>query len=307
IEAREVDSIVDWISEKRRRRTRCCITTPASNAVRIAGTAWKRGISLEGTFFVLSGEPYTPAKQAILERVGATGASRYAYGGSINIGFGCAQRLEPDDLHVNEHLLALILHPHAPADAPVRPLLCTTVDPLAPRLLLNVQNGDYANMTRRACGCALGRSGLTLHLDNIRSYEKFTAEGMNYSGEALFELVEETLPGQFGGGPGDYQLVEEEDADGQTVLSLVVRPELGPLDHERLLQVLQAALSRRSRGNRFMAGVWKDAGIIRIRRAAPYASPRGKILPLHIRRSSAQARTDQRTLTTETTQFTKVE
>jgi hypothetical protein len=32
---------------------------------------------------------------------------------------------------------------------------------------------------------------------------------MNYSGIDLFELLEDTIPSRFGGGTGDYQLVEE--------------------------------------------------------------------------------------------------
>ena len=34
---------------------------------------------------------------------------------------------------------------------------------------------------------------------------------MNYSGGDLVDLRETQIPLEFGGGPGDYQLVEEED------------------------------------------------------------------------------------------------
>ena len=53
---------------------------------------------------------------------------------------------------------------------------------------------------------------------------------------------------------------------------------------ERLLERLRTALSDGSRANRFMAGVWQHAGALRIRREIPHASPRGKILPLHMPR-----------------------
>ncbi len=86
-----------------------------------------------------------------------------------------------------------------------------------------------------------------------------------------------------GGGPGDYQLVEEEDPSGQTRLTLLVHPELGELDEQRLLTALQDGLAQGSRDNRFMAKVWQVAGTLRVRREAPHASLRGKILPLHIR------------------------
>jgi hypothetical protein len=107
---------------------------------------------------------------------------------------------------------------------------------------------------------------------------------MNYFGTDLFELLEDTLPSEFGGGPGDYQLVEEEDSGGQTRLTLVVHPNVKNLNEEKLLCRLQEGLAQGSRNNRFMAGVWKDAGTFRLRREAPYASPRGKILPLRINR-----------------------
>jgi hypothetical protein len=130
----------------------------------------------------------------------------------------------------------------------------------------------------------LEKAGLPLHLYNIRSFEKFTSEGMNYFYGDLYELFERNFPCEFGGGPGDYQLMEEEDGNGQTRLTLVVDPSVGSVDENMVLQRLRAALSNGSRGNRFMTKVWESAGTFRITRQKPHASPRGKILPLHISR-----------------------
>ncbi|MGH8546608.1 MAG: hypothetical protein ACREX3_23935, partial [Gammaproteobacteria bacterium] len=135
---------------------------------------------------------------------------------------------------------------------------------------------------RRDCGCALERVGFTQHLHTIRSFEKFTSEGMNYFSTDLFELLENTIPSEFGGGPGDYQLVEEEDNHGQTRLTLLVHPDIGELNEEKLLTRLQQGLAQGSRNNRFMSGIWQGAGTFRVRREVPHASARGKILPLHI-------------------------
>ncbi|MGH2405912.1 MAG: hypothetical protein ACRDGN_15850 [bacterium] len=276
--------IVEWIQKMTRGGRRCCITTAASNAARIARVAAQMGVSLEGTKFIATGEPLTEAKRDVIERVGASAMSRYAYGGGVNVGFGCADPLEADDVHVNEHLMALVPHPQpiSPVGPPIHPLLCTTLHPAAPRLLINVQSGDYGTFMRRACGCALGRAGLTLHIHHVRSFEKFTSEGMNYYHWDLFRLLEGTLPAEFGGGPGDYQLVEEEDESGQTRLTLRVSRAVGPLDDSRLLSRLHDELAKASYGHRFMETVWKLAGTIRISREEPYASPRGKTLPLHI-------------------------
>lgn len=280
----EVEKIIHWVTAQRAQRRTCCITTAASNAARIARAACRLGISLEGTKFIVTGEPFTDAKQRVVESTGAKGITRYAYGGSINIGFGCANPLRTDEIHVNQHLLALIPSPHRPANAgsDVFPLLCTTLNPLFPRPLLNVESGDYGYMSHRDCGCALGNAGLSLHLHHIRSFEKFTSEGMNFFYGDLYELFESVFPSEFGGGPGDYQMREEEDKTGQTRLTLVVHPEVKALDERRILARLKAELSMRSRGDRFMTDVWTNAGTFKLERAVPYASPRGKILPLHM-------------------------
>jgi hypothetical protein len=285
LEDEEIENIVRWAAAARQiRQSGCCITTAASNAARIARAACRFGVSLEGTKFIVTGEPFTEAKREVLERAGATGIPRYAYGGSVNIGFGCADPLHTDEIHVNQHLLALISSPRRDTNAgsSVHPLLCTTLHPLFPRLLLNVESGDYGYLTRRDCGCALGKTGLSLHLHHIRSFEKFTSEGMNFFYGDLYELFESVFPREFGGGPGDYQLVEEEDGNGQTRLTLVVHPQIGEVEEQRILAQLRTELAKRSRGDRFMTDVWAQAGTFRFKRAVPYASPRGKVLPLHI-------------------------
>jgi hypothetical protein len=58
---------------------------------------------------------------------------------------------------------------------------------------------------------------------------------MNYFYGDLFEFIETTLPAEFGGDPGDYQLVEEEDCNAQTRLTLLVHPEVGQFDEKKSL------------------------------------------------------------------------
>jgi len=284
LDPQDLGRIVRWVEQQRDAGKNCQITTIVSSAVRIARAALDMGVSLDGTKFVVSGEPYTAAKRAVIEQVRASAITHYAYGGGMNVGFGCANPVSSDDIHVNQHMLAIIAHPSALSEgSSIHPLLCSTLHPAAPRLLLNVENGDYATLKTRQCGCALGEVGLTMHLDNIRSFEKFTSEGMNYFYGDLFALLESVLPSEFGGGPGDYQLVEEEDSSSQTHLTLLVHPDVPQLHEERLLARLQKGLEEETHGNRFMAKVWQEAGTLRIRREVPYSSPRGKILPLHIR------------------------
>jgi hypothetical protein len=289
IDIEDVHRIVHWVSEKRHAGIPCCITTAASNAARLARVAEELGTSLAGVKFNVSGEPLTDAKCEAIKQAGAAVTLRYSFGAGTTVGYGCGRPVYTDEIHVNTHMLALAPHPRslAVADTLVHPVLFTTLYSSAPSLLLNVENGDYAMFLRRDCGCALEKAGLTLHLHHIRSYEKFTSEGMNYFYGDLFEFFEKTLPSEFGGGPGDYQLVEEEDGTGQTRLTLVVRPDVGALDDAKILLRLQQRLAEGSSANRFQAGVWEKAGTLRLVRQAPHASPRGKILPLHIRQDPA--------------------
>ena len=196
LQHQEVDKILHWVAAQKVEKRFCCITTAASNAARIARAACRLGISLEGTKFIVTGEPFTDSKREVIESADATAIPRYAYGGSINIGFGCAGPLHTDEIHVNQHLLALITHSRSISDGSdyVCPLLCTTLDPLFPRLLLNVESGDYGYLTQRDCGCALEKAGLSLHLHHIRSFEKFTSEGMNFFYGDLYELLEKAFP-----------------------------------------------------------------------------------------------------------------
>ena len=274
----DVENIVSWISERKREGKSCCIRATSSNVARIARVALNKGISLENAVFVAGGEPVTEGKRRLIERASARMISRYTFTEAGVAGFGCANPTFTDDVHVNEYMLGVVHHPDLPIEdgSPVRPLLFTSLYPSSSHLLLNVANGDHAFMNRNACGCALEKVGLTLHLHGIGSYEKLNAEGMNYLGTGLFELFEITLPDEFGGTPGDYQLVEEENENSQTHLTIRVSPEVGLLDEERLICRVHESL-----GKGLYTKFWKDAKTFRVRREFPYAGRRGKVWPLH--------------------------
>ena len=283
---REFAPVLDWIGRERRRGKTCCVDITASNAVRLAQAAWQRGMSLEGTTVILHGEPYTEAKREIIHGAGARSTTRYSFSVGMNVGLGCPHALHDDEIHVNQYMLAVISHP-TPLSGdgpPVHPLLFTTLYPQAALLHLNVENGDYATLEHRQCGCALERAGLGLHLHRVRSYEKFTAEGWTYPLWGIYELMEKTLPSEFGGMPGDYQLLEEEDAGGLTRLTLRVDPRVGELDEAKLRARLEEMFVQDQLGNRSVAEAWKGAHTFKVERVAPLASPRGKILPLQILR-----------------------
>ncbi|MDH3445975.1 MAG: hypothetical protein OEN50_18765, partial [Deltaproteobacteria bacterium] len=284
----DVRPILQWIRENTRKGNNCCITTVASNAVRIARVALEAGLSLQGTSFHVSGEPLTQSKRQFIKDAGARAAPHYGPGGGNGSALGCGNPRYIDEMHIPQSLFTLVEHPKPLnfGGPPIHPLMLTTLHPSAPRLLLNVENGDYATMITRDCGCPLQKVGFIQHLHTVRSFEKFTSEGMNYFSMDMFELLENMIPGEFGGGPGQYQLVEEEDNQGQTRLTLLVDPNVENLDEKKLLSRLQHGLAEGSRNNRFMSQIWQDAGTFRIRREVPHASVRGKILPLHIKHSA---------------------
>jgi hypothetical protein len=288
LDIEEIPRIVSWALEKKREGKACCITTAASNAVRIARAALEIGVALDGTKFIAGGEPLTEAKREIIARAGAAAIPSYGFEDlGLMVGYGCGRPAYTDEMHVSRHMLAMIEHarPVAQDSVDIRPLLFTAINPLTVRFFLNVENGDYATLATRDCGCALEKVGFKLHLHRIRSYEKLTSEGMNYFYRDLFELFEKTLPSEFGGGPGDYQLVEEEDHTGLTRLTLVVHPEVGGVDEDRLLARLKELLAEGPQGNRFTIELWQKAGTFRVQRRIPYSSRRGKVVPVHILRA----------------------
>jgi hypothetical protein len=123
--------------------------------------------------------------------------------------------------------------------------------------------------------------GFRQHVHTIRSYEKLTTEGMHFMGTELVRLLEDTLPARFGGGPTDYQLVEDEE-QGMTRLSLVVSPRLGPIEETQLVASVLETLGSDAPGLRMMAATWQQAGTLRVVRREPFTTSSAKIQTLHI-------------------------
>jgi len=290
ISAEHIDRIVRWIEKSRKEGRATCIRSVASNAVRIARAANEIGASLEGCTFISSGEPTTPAKRRAIESAGGAVAVVWGYVPIGTIAFGCAKPAYDDEMHLSRHSMALIEHPESIDDTSgeaLHPLLFTTLYPSAAQLEINVSNGDQAILSERNCGCPMHEAGLTQHVHNVGSFEKLTSEGMAFSIDEIYELLETELPNRFGGDIGDYQLVEEEANDAKNYLTLLVNPGIGPIDDVALLKFLTAALASGSRNKRFMARVWQEAGTLRVRRQAPIASSRGKVLPLRMTAKSS--------------------
>jgi hypothetical protein len=101
----------------------------------------------------------------------------------------------------------------------------------------------------------------------------------------VVKLLEEELPRHFGGTATDYQLVETEDFNGEPELHLLIHPDVGVLDNDRIEQFFFNTLSRGFGVQRVMGIAWRDANILKIERRAPLTTASGKILHLHVLKS----------------------
>jgi hypothetical protein len=258
------------------------VNTNASSGTRVCLAAAERGLDIAGTLFRLGGEPLTEARARTVAAAGCRAVAIYGMGEVGRIGLPCGNPEAVDDVHVLVDKLAVILGSRSRAGAPPVPVnVYTTLAASAPKLMLNAESDDHGALGARACGCALGRLGLGLHLHTIRSHEKLTSEGMNFLGHDLIRLVEEVLPARFGGGPTDYQLVEEEDARGLPAVRLVASPRLGPLPERAVLDAALAHLDAASGGGGAYGARWREAGALRLAREEPRATAASKVLALH--------------------------
>jgi phenylacetate-coenzyme A ligase PaaK-like adenylate-forming protein len=268
---------------------------PTSNGVRVAQAAIEKGLDISGTIFRTGGEPLTPAKYAAIRKAGADAVNGWSLSEAGQLAGNCPDRQYPDESHVFTEKLAMIQRPVKlrGGSESVDALHLTTLLPATPKLMLNVELGDYGVLSRRRCGCALEEAGLTLHVHTIRSYEKITANGMHFLGTQLTAIVEEDLPRAFGGAPTDYQFVEEEDGTASRV-TVVVSPRVGNVDEQLVITTVLTALGGHTRGEHMMAGNWRQSGVLRVARREPYSTPNSKTPAVRVIRSEQPVSGDMR-------------
>jgi hypothetical protein len=198
------------------------------------------------------------------------------------IGGACGNPHALDDVHIFRDRLAVLQRDRSVdgSGLTVGALHYTTLTASSPKLMINVESDDYGVLEERDCGCVLGELGLGLHLHGIRSYEKLTSEGNHFLGTDLLALVDEILPGRFGGEPTDYQLVEEE-VSGLPKVTVVIRPGVGAVPEDEVVSAVVDFLRAEPR-NRLMAEVWEQGDTLRVVRREPSLTRAAKILPLHI-------------------------
>ena len=94
---------------------------------------------------------------------------------------------------------------------------------------------------------------------------------------SVIQVLEEVLPGRFGGGPTDYQLVEEEDAGGAARLRLLVHPRLGPLEPQQISSAFLEAVGQGDGVERITSLAWAEGEFLQVDRHPPETAASDKI------------------------------
>jgi hypothetical protein len=273
--------IARWMEQVLRAGETPHLFASPSAAVCLCRAARDVGIDVAGSRLTITGEPVTQARLEAIRLAGVDAMPDYGSadsGGSV--GYGCLSPEAPDDIHVFSDLNALIqvdAHPF-----PKGALLMSSIRPTVPFVFLNVSMGDRATIAHRRCGCPMESLGWVTHIHTIRSYEKLTAGGMTFEDTDVVRILEEVLPRRFGGGPTDYQLVEEMADDSQPRLRLLVHPAVAVDDPAAVSDLFLDALGAGSGTRRVMALQWRQAGFLSVERKAPFATPSGKTLHLWV-------------------------
>jgi hypothetical protein len=279
----EAVKVARWMAEAKQQSGGCCLSCYVSLAVKVCQAAIENGLDISGTRFFSGGEPLTEAKRRQIEAAGASVTPRYAMSEVGRIGHGCSRASAADDVHLLSDSVALIQHRRKVeyTETYVDAFLFTPLLPSAPKILLNMESDDYGIVETRRCDCLLGQLGFNTHLHNIRSFAKLTGSGMTMVGTDLVRILEEVLPAKYGGGATDYQLLEEEDSQGQTHLSLIISPTVGTVNEDEVIATVLDELRRVPHPGKLTAGVWAQAKLLRVKRMQPI-SQMGKVMTLHL-------------------------
>jgi hypothetical protein len=287
----EAAIIARWAAETVKTHGKCVIRASASRSLRVCLAAREENLDLTGVIFTAGGEPLTEAKARQIALNGARAIPNYYFTEVGLVGMSCARPLGNNDQHFCKDVLALIQYPRLVSGSgiTVESFHFTTLLATMPKLLLNMEIDDYGIVEQRSCGCPLEGYGFTEHIRDIRSFSKLTGEGVTLVGSEMIRILEKVLPARFGGSPLDYQLMEEEDEQGFTRLSLIINPRIDLVDENAVIETVLDALGHSSVAADQARVIWKQAKTLRIKRMEPVWTARGKLMPLHLARRSSHS------------------
>jgi len=276
--------VARWVADILKTHNKCLIITHVSKALRLCIAAQEEGLDLTGLVLWGGGEPPTFAKVQEMQKTGAHWIPSYYWTEVGLVGQGCAKPADINDLHFFKDRLALIQSSRKVpgSEITVNAFYFTTLLLTAPKLMLNVESDDYGVIEHRSCGCTLESYGFTDHLRHIQSYQKLTGEGVTLVGSEMVYILENVLPARFGGSPIDYQLLEEEDEQGFTRLSLLVSPRIKIKDKMEVINAVLEALKHSSVSAELAGAIWKQAKTFQVKQMEPILTVRGKLMPLHL-------------------------
>ncbi len=275
--------VLDWMSGAKRSHKGLVFLTYPSLAVRICELAAEKKIDIANTKFWLVGEPISEAKAGVIQSQMCSIIPIYAFMELGLLAFGCPDRQYVESVHLAKDTLAMIQHKrYIPAlSTHLDVFLFSSIMPSSPKILLNIENGDYGIVDKKPCGCIAGEIGLDIQIRDIQSFEKLNAEGMTLFVSDFIPILENILPKKFGGGPLDYQLFEEE-TQTRTVINLIVSPRVGNIDEGAVIAVILSELRKKTNAASQMAELLSDAGAFKVKRAHPQWTQGSKIYPLFI-------------------------
>lgn len=282
----DAGAVAEYLVGLVRAGTPPCVNAAPSAAIRLGQAATEHGLTLEGVTFLLGYEPLTGARREAIEATGARAVMTYGFSEGGTLGQQCRWPCAPDDVHIASDVFAVIRAEGAGAgEGSGAPLLLTGLQPTAPKIMLNAAIGDAGILETRSCQCEFEAMGYTHHLHTIRSWHKLTGEGVTFLGPDVVHVLEEVLPRRFGGLPTDYQLVEEEDAEGLPRYRLLVSPDVGPLEEPTVVRDFLRELARLRPHYRFMVEQWAQAARLVVERQRPVPTGQAKVLPIRTLRS----------------------
>jgi hypothetical protein len=256
----------------------CLVRLSVSAALRVGLAASRLGIDLTGVTLMGGGEPVSEAKARGIVASGAKWVPTYVITEAGPVGVGCANPIDASDVHLCDDTLGIVQRSNAEMKSPVDvgEFAFTTLLRGAPRLMINVDSDDFGILETRSCGCALGEAGFARHVRGVGSFRKLTGEGITLVGSDIERVIDEVLPGRFGGSPFDYQLVEEEDAEGFTRLTVLVSPDVDIRDESAVVSAVLDGLARTTDAGDSASGVLRHARSLRVRRERPAPTVGGK-------------------------------
>lgn len=276
--------IARWAADAVKQHGGCEVVTTVSLALRVCLAAERDQVDLSGASFFGGGEPFTAAKNAVFTRVGVRYVAIYISEDTGPMGMPCAHPLEENDQHLLEDNVALIQSPREVlgSGTKVDAFYFTSLRPTASKVLLNMESDDYGIVETRSCGCPYEELGYRRHVRQIRSFGKLTGEGVTLAGSEMIRILEEVLPGRLGGGPQDYQLLEEEDDLGLTRLTILVNPTVPIARDQDVIDAMLDAVRTSSHAGGLASSFWQQAETFRVRRQAPIWTARGKLIPIRV-------------------------